>query len=342
MAFNQHNFKRLLAFHSISQVGYVITMVGLGSIMGLTSGLYHAMNHTLFKGLLFLTAGAVQHATGSLDLDDLGGLSKKMPKTTILFLIGAASISGLPPFNGFASKWMIYQATYQAAVESGNIGFLFATIVALATSVLTLASFVKVSQSVFFGQLPAEYENVKEVSFGMRLAMGIFSVLCVITGLFPELVTKYLTEPAARAVFNVTAYIDTMMGSGYAASVMGANTPVAKAAVFAETGVWSPVSWLMIFCISLLAITIFALMGKYDRVSEKQTGEYEAKYDVFFGGEQSVYSQVGGSDLFWGFKHNWHGYFDFMHNLHSGIVNDYSLWAIVALAIVTLFTLIVL
>lgn len=133
-----------------------------------------------------------------------------------------------------------------------------------------------------------------------------------------------------------------MMGSGYAASVMGANTPVAKAAVFAETSVWSPVSWLMIFCISLLAITIFALMGKYDRVSEKQTGEYEAKYDVFFGGEQSVYSQVGGSDLFWGFKHNWHGYFDFMHNLHSGIVNDYALWAIVALAIVTLFTLIVL
>ena len=233
MALAQHDFKRLLAYHSISQIGYVMTAVGLSTALGLSAGLYHAMNHTLFKGLLFLAAGAVLHETGTTDLDRLGGLSKKMPKTTVFFLVGAAAISGVPPFNGFASKWMIYQATYQAAVESGNIGFLFATIVALATSVLTLASFVKVSQSVFFGQLPAEYENVKEVSFGMRLAMGIFSVLCVITGLFPELVTKYLTEPAARAVFNVTAYIDTMMGSGYAASVMGANTPVAKAAVFA-------------------------------------------------------------------------------------------------------------
>lgn len=100
MAFNQHNFKRLLAFHSISQVGYVITAIGLGTALGLSSGLYHAMNHTLFKGLLFLTAGAVQHATGSLDLDELGGLAKKMPRTCVLFLIGAASISGLPPFNG--------------------------------------------------------------------------------------------------------------------------------------------------------------------------------------------------------------------------------------------------
>ena len=110
MAFNQHNFKRLLAFHSISQVGYVITVIGLGSALGLSAGLFHAMNHTIFKGLLFLTAGAVQHATGSLDLDELGGLSKKMPGTCALFLIGAASISGLPPFNGFASKWKIGRA----------------------------------------------------------------------------------------------------------------------------------------------------------------------------------------------------------------------------------------
>lgn len=75
----------------------MITAIGLGTALGLSAGLYHAMNHTLFKGLLFLTAGAVQHATGSLDLDRLGGLAKKMPKTCILFLIGAASISGLPP-----------------------------------------------------------------------------------------------------------------------------------------------------------------------------------------------------------------------------------------------------
>ena len=338
MALAQHDFKRLLAFHSISQIGYVLTAVGLCTALGISAGLYHAMNHTLFKGLLFLAAGAVLHQTGTTDLDRLGGLSRKMPWTTVLFLIGAFSISGIPPFNGFASKWMIYQATYEKAVESGNIGFLLVTIIALITSVLTLASFVKVSQSVFFGQLPKEYEDVKEVSFGMRFAMCIFALLCVVTGLFPGLVTKYLTEPAANAVFNVTNYINSMMGSGYAESVMGANLPAAQTCTFVEVGCWNPVSWLLVLAIALLAVTLVAVCGKYDQVSENRSAALtDSKYDLFFGGEESVYSQVGGGDLFWGFKHNWRHYFSFMHDLHSGIVNDYALWAVVALALVTVF-----
>ena len=343
MALAQHDFKRLLAFHSISQIGYVLTAVGLCTALGISAGLYHAMNHTLFKGLLFLAAGAVLHQTGTTDLDRLGGLSRKMPWTTVLFLIGAFSISGIPPFNGFASKWMIYQATYEKAVESGNIGFLLVTIIALITSVLTLASFVKVSQSVFFGQLPKEYENVKEVSFGMRFAMCIFALLCVFTGLFPNVVTKYLTEPAANAVFNVTGYINSMMGSGYAESVMGESLPAVQNCTFVEVGCWNPVSWLLVLAIALLAVTLVAVCGKYDQVSEnKGAALTDSKYDLFFGGEESVYSQVGGGDLFWGFKHNWRHYFSFMHNLHSGIVNDYALWAVVALALVTVFLQIVL
>ena len=343
MALAQHDFKRLLAFHSISQIGYVLTAVGLCTALGISAGLYHAMNHTLFKGLLFLAAGAVLHQTGTTDLDRLGGLSRKMPWTTVLFLIGAFSISGIPPFNGFASKWMIYQATYEKAVESGNIGFLLVTIIALITSVLTLASFVKVSQSVFFGQLPKEYENVKEVSFGMRFAMCIFALLCVLTGLFPDVVTRYLTEPAANAVFNVTGYINSMMGSGYAESVMGESLPAAQICTFVEVGCWNPVSWLLVLAIALLAVTLVAVCGKYDQVSEnKGAALTDSKYDLFFGGEESVYSQVGGGDLFWGFKHNWRHYFSFMHDLHSGIVNDYALWAVVALALVTVFLQIVL
>ena len=342
MALAQHDFKRLLAFHSISQIGYVLTAVGLCTGLGISAGLYHAMNHTLFKGLLFLAAGAVLHETGTTDLGKLGGLSKKMPHTTALFLIGAASISGIPPFNGFASKWMIYQATYQKAAETGNIGFALATIVALVTSTLTLASFVKVSQSVFFGQLPKECENVKEVPFGMRLAMGILALLCVVTGLFPNQVGTYLTQPAARAVFSVHSYIDAMMGGGYADSVMGAGAPVDAALSFTQSGVWNPINWLCLLAIALLAITIVAIIGKYDRVSEEKAAAVEPKYDLFFGGERSVYSQVGGEDLFWGFKHNWRHYFSFMHDLHSGVVNDYALWAVTALALAIVYALIVL
>ena len=342
MALAQHDFKRLLAFHSISQIGYVLSAVGLCTALGISAGVYHAMNHTLFKGLLFLAAGAVLHETGTTDLGKLGGLSKKMPHTTVLFLIGAFSISGIPPFNGFASKWMIYQATYEKAVESGNIGFLLVTIVALITSVLTLTSFVKVSQSVFFGRLPLEYENVKEVPFGMRFAMGIFALLCVLTGLFPDVVTHYLTEPAARAVFSVGQYINAMMGPGYAESVMGGLAPAPQAVTFVQVGVWSPVSWLLVLAITLLAVTLVAVLGKYDRVSENSGEKLAPKYDLFFGGEESVYSQVGGGDLFWGFKHNWRHYFSFMNDLHSGVVNDYALWAVVALALALVFLQIVL
>ena len=335
MALAQHDFKRLLAFHSISQIGYVLTAVGLCTALGVSAGLYHAMNHTLFKGLLFLAAGAVLHETGTTDLGKLGGLSRKMPHTTVLFLIGAFSISGIPPFNGFASKWMIYQATYQKAVESGNIGFLLVTIIALVTSVLTLASFVKVSQSVFFGQLPKELENVKEVPFGMRFAMGIFALLCVLTGLFPNLVTTYITEPAARAVFSVAQYIGAM---GFDDSGVAAEGAVS----FAHVGVWEPISWLLILWIALLSVTIVAVASKYDKVSQRYGEAVDSKYELFYGGEAQEFSQVGGGDLFWGFKHNWRGYFDVMHRLHSGVVNDYALWAVVDLALVLLFSLIVL
>ena len=357
MALAQHDFKRLLAFHSISQIGYVLTAAGLATALGVSAGLYHAMNHTLFKGLLFLCAGAVLHETGTTDLDKLGGLSKKMPHTTVLFLVGAFSISGIPPFNGFASKWLIYQAAYQKGVESGNIGFLLVTVCCLVTSTLTLASFVKVTQSVFFGQLPKEYENVREVSFGMRLAMGLLALLCIVTGHFPGLVTTFLTEPAARAVFGANHYINAMMGAGYAESFGLADAlPVS----FYSAGVWSPISWLCLLMIMLLAVAIVAVSSKYDQVSvlaktaaaaeaaEVAGPRYgsgspaEGKYELFFGGEESVYSQVGGDDMFWGFKHNWRHYFSFMHNLHSGIVNDYALWAVIALALAMLYAMIIL
>lgn len=336
MALAQHDFKRLLAFHSISQIGYVMAGIGLCTGLGISAGLFHAMNHTLFKSLLFLAAGAVLHEAGTTDLGKLGGLSKKMPHTTAMFLIGAASISGIPPFNGFASKWMIYQAAYQAAVESGKIGYLLVTIVALITSVLTLASFVKVSHSVFFGQIREGLENVKEVNFGMRFAMGILALLCVLTGVFPGYVTKYLTEPAAKAVFGVGNYIQSAMGADYAPDVT--NTAVA----FTKAGVWSPVSWLLLMFIALIAVTIVAVLGKYDAVSVKQDDAVDNKYEFFYGGEANWEAQVAGGDLFWGFKYNWRRYFDVMHNLHTGVVNDYALWAVVDLAVVIVFTMIVL
>ena len=334
MAFNQHNFKRLLAFHSISQVGYVITVIGLGSALGMSAGLFHAMNHTIFKGLLFLTAGAVQHATGSLDLDELGGLSKKMPGTCALFLIGAASISGLPPFNGFASKWMIYQATFQKAGETGNFFFVVVCVAALITSVLTLASFIKVAQSVFFGQLNPKFAHTREVSLGMRIPMWILAALCILPGLFPDQVQQWLLTPATQAATNASGYIDAAMGTGYAAA-HGVESSLVSG--FSLSGAWQPVMWLLLLISVTLAVCIVALLGGDEKatVTSQITADTDTdpQYDSFFSGEASVYSQVGGSDLFWGFKHNWRHYFSFMHNWHSGVINDYTLYGAAAMAV---------
>ena len=336
MAFNQHNFKRLLAFHSISQVGYVITAIGLGTPIGLAAGLFHAINHTLFKGLLFLVAGAVQHETGTLDLDKMGGLAKKMPKTTVLFLIGAASISGIPPFNGFASKWMIYQAIFSKAISTDNFFFIVVCVVALITSVLTLASFVKVAQSVFFGQMPKRCHKAHETHIGMRIPMIVLAVLCVALGLFQNGFNDGFLRPAAGAAMSPELYIRAMM-AGKAVTV--------EPAIYGVIGAWNPILWVVLLMIVTCGVAVFSVSAPI-RKPEPLSGSDEedvcvlpenAKYEPFFSGEESHYSQVGGSDLFWGFKENWKKYFSFWHDWHSGIVNDYELYGVVFLAIALVY-----
>ncbi|NLC72179.1 MAG: hypothetical protein GX684_00180 [Ruminococcaceae bacterium] len=334
MALNQHDFKRLLAFHSISQIGYILTSLGLCTALGIAGGLYHAINHTLFKGLLFLTAGAVLYSTGTTKLEKLGGLAKKMPQTAALFMIGAFSISGVPPFNGFVSKWMIYQATYEKAMETGSIGYALVTVLAVVTSVLTLASFVKVGQSVFFGEMPIEYQNVKETPASMLVPMWIMAGLCLATGLLPNLMFKYLLGPATGAVLNSPAYIDSAMGAGYAASQMPDMSLMADP-VIVFAGAWKPLSWLLLFVIILAAVALASLMSK-KRTSESGA-VIDSKHDTFFGGEENTFSQVASGDLFWGFKHNMRKYLGFMSNAHNGITNEYVTWGVVDLAIIIVY-----
>ena len=330
MALNQHDFKRLLAFHSISQIGYILTSLGLCTALGIAGGLYHAINHTLFKGLLFLTAGSVLYATGTTYLENLGGLAKKMPKTTVLFLIGAFSISGIPPFNGFYSKWLVYQATFEKAAETGSIGYALVTVICVVTSVLTLASFIKVGHSVFFGQLRPELENAKDPPLGMRIPMWILAALCVLTGLFPNVMLNYIIIPATNAVYNTVGYIDSAMGAGYAAEHLSSTAPLMSGQLV-SIGAWSPISWLVLFVIVLLAVFLCSLTTK----SNAARGlEYDSKHAVFFGGEQAEYSHVSGGDLFWGFKHTMRGYLGLMSRVHTGVTNDYVLWGVTATAVI--------
>ncbi|MBP1669744.1 MAG: mrpA 2 [Bacteroidetes bacterium] len=186
MALMQHNYKRLLGFHAVSQVGYMIVGFGLGSLIGIAAGLFHMINNAIYKSGLLLSAGCVEYRTGKEELDDLGGLSKAMPVTFIASLIFALSISGVPPLNGFASKWMIYQGIIDFGKGSGIASQLWMVWLGLAVlgSALTLASFIKYIGGIFLGRKKDEFTGIHEVPALMYLPMLFLAIACIAFGVF--------------------------------------------------------------------------------------------------------------------------------------------------------------
>lgn len=187
MAMNQHNGKKLLGYHAVSQVGYMIMGVGSGSILAFAGGLFHMVNHTIYKSCLFLSFGSVEKKTGTSELDDLGGLGKNMPITFFCAMIASFSISGIPPFNGFFSKWMIYQGLIEQLKNLSQllqIWLLVCIILALFGSALTLASFMKFLHAAFLGKRPDKFSTVTEAPFNQRLANVMLALLCIVFGIF--------------------------------------------------------------------------------------------------------------------------------------------------------------
>ena len=190
MALVQHDLKRLLSYHAVSQVGYMVLGIGTGTAIGLAGGLFHMLNHAIYKCALFLCAGVVEKETGSTDLDRLGGLAKMLPVTFIAFTVAALSISGIPPLNGFASKWMIYQGIIVSGEASGGLGWIVWLAVAMLGSALTLASFVKVLHATFLCKPSPEIQatagsvGIRESKRSMLLPLVVLASLCVIFGVF--------------------------------------------------------------------------------------------------------------------------------------------------------------
>jgi formate hydrogenlyase subunit 3/multisubunit Na+/H+ antiporter MnhD subunit len=186
IAMVQHNLKKLLSYHAVSQVGYMILGIATGTPVGIAGGVFHMLNNAIYKSCLFLCGGAVEQQTGTADLEELGGLGKKMPWTFVTCLIAALSISGIPPFNGFVSKWMIYQGVIQMGRE--NAGSTTAglwpvwLVAAMFGSALTLASFVKLIHSMFLSRMPKGLKDTKEVSVLQIIPMVVLAGLCVIFG----------------------------------------------------------------------------------------------------------------------------------------------------------------
>ncbi len=186
MALMQHDYRRLLGYHAVSQVGYMILGFGIGSLLGIVAGLFHMINNAIYKSGLFLAAGAIERQTGKNDISDLGGLSAAMPVTFAAALVFAMSISGVPPFNGFASKWMIYQGIIESGTGAGITSRLWIVWLGLAVlgSALTLASFVKFIGGIFLGRRDPALAGVREVPVLMWLPMALLALLCVFFGVF--------------------------------------------------------------------------------------------------------------------------------------------------------------
>jgi len=200
-ALGQHDLKRLLAYHSVENIGIILIGLGFALVavehghpawgaLALAGGLLHVWNHGLFKALLFLGAGSVLHATGTREMSRLGGLWRAMPWTAGLFALGAAAISGLPPLNGFVSEWLVYLGLFDAALAHGPSAWMaiLAAILLGVTGALALACFVKVCGVVFLGApRSAAAEDAHECGPAMRGAMLVLAGACVATGLAPVL-----------------------------------------------------------------------------------------------------------------------------------------------------------
>ena len=199
IAMVQHNLKKLLSYHAISQVGYMVLGIATGTPVGIAGGVFHMLNHAIYKCCLFLCGGAVEQAAGTPELDRLGGLGKKMPITFVTCLIAALSISGIPPFNGFVSKWMVYQGVITMdPAQTGTAANLWPVWLTCAMfgSALTLASFVKLIHSIFLSRLPDGLKDVKEVSPAMTIPMTVLALLCVFFGVFYHVPLKLFIYPA--------------------------------------------------------------------------------------------------------------------------------------------------
>jgi formate hydrogenlyase subunit 3/multisubunit Na+/H+ antiporter MnhD subunit len=323
MALMQHNYKRLLGFHAVSQVGYMIVGFGLGSLIGIAAGLFHMVNNAIYKSGLLLSAGSIEYRTGKEDLDDLGGLSKAMPVTFITSLIFALSISGVPPLNGFASKWMIYQGIIDFGKGTGIASQLWMVWLGLAVlgSALTLASFIKYIGGIFLGRKKAEFEGIREVPVMMWLPMLFLALICVFFGVFAtELVVPGLLMPVTGE--------------------------------FEFTGTWNSSLVTLLILVSIVIGILLYWIGNL-RTFRKE--------DSFIGGEKmqdavgfpvtEFYKTIGDFRFFsWMYKkaeEKWFDLYDLLKrltlwcssilsNTHTGILSDYSIWVSVGLIIMLL------
>ncbi|WP_109488332.1 proton-conducting transporter membrane subunit [Occallatibacter savannae] len=285
----QSDLKRMLAYSTVSQIGYMMMGLGIGTPLAITAGLLHCLNHGFFKGGLFLTAGSVQHAAGTRDMNQLGGLAARMPRTTLSWLIGVGSMMGIPLMSGFASKWMLYAA----ALESG---WAVSAMIAWAASLGTVFMGVKATSAVFLGPPTDNTSEAHESPASMLWGMGLLAAGSIILGIAPQLAVNFLLNPILRTM------------------ALGAGVHVTWLGLSSDAGSFSTTGGLVLALVSVvLGGAVYALSHAARPVAATAAGGAAlagAAGGVFTGGEPlSSRARLTAGDFSDIFLHNWHSFF---------------------------------
>jgi multicomponent Na+:H+ antiporter subunit A len=282
----QNDLKRMLAFSTVSQIGYMMMGIGIGSPLAITAGLLHCLNHGFFKGGLFLGAGSVQHASGTRDMNQLGGLAQKMPHTTFSWLVNIGSMMGIPLMSGFASKWMLYTAALQA-------GWIVPAMVAWAASLGTVFLGAKSTSAVFLGPLTDATKDAHEAPPTMVWGMGFLAAGSVVLGIAPQLAVNYLLNPILGAMKLEAVQVTWFGLSG-------------------KVGSFSSMGGLVLAVVSLIlggVIYAIAYAGRPATVAER-AALAGAGGGIFTGGEPLAdEDRLSASDFSSIFLQNWHDFF---------------------------------
>lgn len=204
MALLQDDLKRLLAFSTIAQMGYILFGLGIASLSGLTGSLFHIMNHAIIKSLLFMCAGSFIHQAKTRDLNELAGIRRTMPITSVFFAVGAVSIAAIPPLSGFWSEWMIVAAGIEARL-------LPISVLMIANMIFSVAYYLRVIHIILLKSPTHTSEKATEAPLSMLIPICILAFLCIIIGIYPR---PFITvaSKAAQAALNLQAYINSVLG----------------------------------------------------------------------------------------------------------------------------------
>jgi NADH:ubiquinone oxidoreductase subunit 5 (subunit L)/multisubunit Na+/H+ antiporter MnhA subunit len=314
--------KRLLGYHAVSQVGYMVLGIGTGNPIGIAGGLFHMLNNAIYKSCLFLSGGDVEKRTGTTDLGKLGGLARYMPITFACFLVAALSISGIPPFNGFVSKWMIYQGIIESAGAKNPLWIVWLA-AAMFGSALTLASFMKLLHAIFLGRPSKDFGYVKEADRSMLIPVLILAFLCIIFGVF-------------AFVLPLKLFIAPSIGLS-----------------IIYLGTWSPVAATALIIIGIIAgfSIYFLLKPKTFRTVETFVGGEDADslervsgtefYDTMkeMKGLKAMYrkEEEGAFDIYMVGRRSVFFFTRFLQYLHNGILPTYLVWCLLGMMAIFLF-----